>query len=140
MSATDALVDLVAEGFQVDVGSVEVGQEICEWLLTDVAGRDEDVPKAFLMCQTCRVYHIFYIGKGFGIGIGNAWTVVLQTEADDLLWREVVVIDIIRSDLRNLVVLTVQTTEVTTCAGEGETGGARMEVVEGLLLDGIDGQ
>ena len=139
MSATDALVDFVAEGFQVDVGSVEVGQKVSQRLLTDVASRDKDVPEPFLMLQTRRIYHIFYIGKGFGIGIGNAWTVVLQTEADDLLRREVVVIDIIRSDLRNLVVLTVQTTEVTTRAGERETGGARMEVVEGLLLDGIDG-
>ena len=38
------------------------------------------------------------------------------------------------------MVLTVQTTEVTTRTGEGKTGGAWMEMVEGLLLDGIDGQ
>ena len=139
VAATDLLVDVVAERFQVDVGSIEVGQEVSEWLLTDVTSRDEDVPKAFLMCQTRRVRHIFYIGKWLGIGIGDARAMVLLAEADNLLRREVVVIDIIRSDLRNLVVLTVLTTEVTACAGERETGGARMEVVERLLLDGIDG-
>ena len=37
------------------------------------------------------------------------------------------------------MVLTVQTTEVTARTGEGETSGARMKVVEGLLLDGVDG-
>jgi hypothetical protein len=92
------------------------------------------------MRQAGRIRHIFYIGKGFGIGIGDARAVVLQTETDDLLWREVVVIDLIRSDLRDLVVLTVQTTEITTRTGEGETGGTRVEMVERLLLDGVDGQ
>jgi hypothetical protein len=38
------------------------------------------------------------------------------------------------------VILTVQTTEVTTCAGEREALGARMEMVERLFLDGVDGQ
>ena len=38
------------------------------------------------------------------------------------------------------MVLTVQTTEVTTRTGKGETGGARMEVVERFLLNGVDGQ
>jgi hypothetical protein len=139
MTSTDALVDLVTERFQVDVGSVEVGQEVSERLLTDVASRDEDVPKAFLMRQARCVCHIFYIGKGFRISIGDARTVVLLAETDDLLRREVVVIHLVRSDLRYLVVLTIQATEVTARTGEGETGGARMEVIERLLLDGIDG-
>ena len=42
--------------------------------------------------------------------------------------------------LRNLVILTVQTPEVAACTGNGEALGARMEVVQRLLLDGINGQ
>jgi hypothetical protein len=38
------------------------------------------------------------------------------------------------------VVLTVQATEIAACTGDGETCGAGMEVVERLLLDGIDGE
>ena len=38
------------------------------------------------------------------------------------------------------MVLTVEATEVTTRTGEGETRGAGMEMVEGLLLDGVDGK
>ena len=38
------------------------------------------------------------------------------------------------------MVLTVQATEITTCAGNGQAGGSWMEVVERFLLDGIDGQ
>ena len=38
------------------------------------------------------------------------------------------------------MILTVQTTEVTTCAGDGEAGGARVEMIERLLFDGINSQ
>lgn len=38
------------------------------------------------------------------------------------------------------MVLTVETTEVAARTGKGETHGARMEVIEGLLLDGVDGE
>ena len=38
------------------------------------------------------------------------------------------------------MVLTVQTTEVTPCAGQRQTGGARVEMIERFLLDGVDGQ
>ena len=42
--------------------------------------------------------------------------------------------------MRNVVVLTVQTTEIAACTGHGETHGARMEMVEWLLLNGVDSQ
>ena len=38
------------------------------------------------------------------------------------------------------MVLTVQTTEVTPCAGQRQTGGAWVEMIERFLLDGVDGQ
>ena len=38
------------------------------------------------------------------------------------------------------MVLTVQATEVTPCAGQRQTGGAWVEMVERLFLDGVDGQ
>ena len=36
--------------------------------------------------------------------------------------------------------LTVQTPEVAACTGNGEALGARMEVVQRLLLNGVNGQ
>ena len=42
--------------------------------------------------------------------------------------------------LRNLMILTVQTLEVAASTGNGEALGARMEVVQRLLLDGVNGQ
>ena len=38
------------------------------------------------------------------------------------------------------MVLTVQTTEITTRTGDGQTRRAWMEMVQGFLLDGVDGQ
>jgi hypothetical protein len=99
MATTDALVDIVAERLEVDIGSIEVGQEVGKGLLTHIASRDEDIPQAFVVSQTGTVCHIFYIREGFGIGVGDARTVVLQTEIDELLRREVVVIHLVRGDL-----------------------------------------
>ena len=140
MTTTDALVDIVAERLEVDIGSIEVGQEVGKGFLTDITSGDEDIPQSFFMSQTGTVSHIFYIREGLGIGVSDARTVVLQTEVDELLWREAVVIHLVRGDLRDLVVLTVQTTEVTPCAGQRQTGGARVEMIEWFLLDGVDGQ
>jgi hypothetical protein len=65
---------------------------------------------------------------------------VLLTEGDNSLRGEVIVFDVGGCSLRDLVVLTVQATEIAARTGEGETGSARMEMVERLLLDGIDGE
>ena len=40
----------------------------------------------------------------------------------------------------NVVVLTVEAAEVTTSTGERETLGAGVEVIQRLLLDGVDGE
>ncbi len=42
--------------------------------------------------------------------------------------------------LRNLMILTVQTPEVAASTGNGEARGARMEVVQWFLLNGVNGQ
>ena len=47
-----------------------------------------------------------------------------------LLWRY----------LRDVMILTVQAAEITPCAGDGQTGGTRMEMIERFLLHWIDGQ
>ena len=72
--------------------------------------------------------------------LGNAWTVMLQTERDHFFRREVIMVHLLWRCLRDIVVLTVQTAEVTACAGDGQAGGTRMEMVERLLLHRVDGQ
>ena len=140
MSATNALINLIAERFQIDVSSIEIGQQVSQRLLTDITCRHKDIPKTFFVRQAGRIRHIFYIGERFRIGVGDAWTMVLQTEIDDSLRREVVMADIYRSNLRNLVILTVQTTEIATRTGQRQAFRARMKMIQRLLLNGVDGQ
>ena len=99
MATTDPMVDVVAKRLEVDIGGIKVGQEVGERFLTDVASRDEDIPQSFLMGQTGTVRHIFYISEGLGVGVGDARTMMLQTEADQLLRGEVVVVHIVWVDL-----------------------------------------
>ena len=99
MATTDPLVDVVAKRLEVDIGSIKVGQEVSEGFLTDIASRNKDIPQSFFMSQTGTVGHLFYISEGFGVGVGDARTMVLQTEVDELFWREVVVVYLIWSNL-----------------------------------------
>lgn len=99
MTTADPLVDVVAERLEVDIGGIEVGQEVGKGFLTDIASRDEDIPQSFFVGQTGTVRHIFYIGKRFCIGVGDTWTMVLQTEINQLLRGEVVVVHLVRGDL-----------------------------------------
>ena len=49
-------------------------------------------------------------------------------------------IDIIWCDLRDIMILTIQATEIAARTGKRKTRGSRMEVVERFLLNGVDGQ
>ncbi len=92
------------------------------------------------MGQTGAVGDVFEVGQGLGVGIGDARTLVLLTEGDEGFRREIVMVDIGGRGLRDIVVLTVEAMEVTSRTGEGETLGTGMEVIQRLLLDGVDGQ
>ena len=94
VSAADTLVDIIAKRFQVNVGGIKVGQQVSQWLLTDVACRDEDVPKTSLVCQSGGVDDVFYIGERLRVGVGDAWAVVLPAEGHDFFRQEAVVLDI----------------------------------------------
>lgn len=140
MTSTDSLVDLIAERFQVYVGRIEIRQQLGKWFLTNVTSCHEDVPESLLMGQTGSLRHIFYIGKGLRIGVGDARTVMLQAKTNHLFWRQVVMARLGRRHLRDVMILTVQTMEVTTRTSQRQTGGPWMEMIQWLLLDGVDGQ
>ena len=92
------------------------------------------------MRQSRTIDDILEIGQRLSIGVGDARTMVLLTEGNDILRRQLIIIDISGRSLRNIVVLTVQTAEVTTRTGDRETCGAGMKAIERFLLNGIDGQ
>lgn len=140
MPSTDPLVDLIAERFQVYVGRIEIRQQVGKWFLTNVTCCYEDVPESLLMGQTGSLRHIFYIGKGLRIGVGDAWTVMLQAKTNHLFWHQVIMAHLGRCNLRDVMILTVQTMEVTTCTSQRQTGRPWMEMIQRFFLDGVDGQ
>lgn len=140
MTSTDSLVDLIAERFQVYVGRIEIRQQVGKWFLANVTCCYEDVPESLLMGPTGSLRHIFYIGKGLRIGVGDAWTVMLQAKTNHLFWHQVIMAHLGRCNLRDVVILTVQTMEVTTRTCQRQTGRPWMEMIQRLLLDGVDGQ
>ena len=48
--------------------------------------------------------------------------------------------DIRRSDLRDFMVLTIQTTEITARTSDGQTRRTWMEMIQRFFLDRVDGQ
>ena len=65
---------------------------------------------------------------------------VFLAEGDERFRRQVIVRNIRGRNLRDVVILTIEATEVTACAGQRKALCAWMEMVEWLLLDGVDGQ
>jgi hypothetical protein len=81
------------------------------------------------MGQTGSLRHIFYIGKGLRIGVGDAWTVMLQAKTNHLFWRQIIMANLGRHNLRDVMILTVQTMEVTARTSQGQTGRPWMEMI-----------
>lgn len=127
-------IDIVAEGFQVDIGGIDIGQQVAKRLLTDIARCDENVPQSLLMRQPCCVSHVFYPCERFGVGIGDAGAPLLNANINHLFGCEVDVSHLGRRGLRDVMVLTIQAAEIATCASDGETSRAGMEMIERLFL------
>ena len=92
------------------------------------------------MCQLTGLEGVFEPCEGFGIGVGDGGQMVVEAELYEGFWGEVVMCLFIGTRLGDLPVLTVLATEIATCACHGEATGARQELVEGFLLDGVDGE
>ena len=107
--------------------------------MADVAGCYEDVPETSFVSQPGTIGDVLDIGEGFGVGVGNAWAMVFPAEGNDLFGLQFVIRNLRGRNLRDVMILTVQTTEIATCAGQREARGAGMKVVEWFLLDRVNG-
>jgi hypothetical protein len=92
------------------------------------------------MGQTGTIRDVFDIGERLCIGVGDSWAMVLLAEGDNVFGRKVVIIDLLWRCLGYVVILAVQTVEVTTRTGQRETCGAWMKMIKRFLLYRIDGQ
>jgi len=59
---------------------------------------------------------------------------MLDSNIYNIRWRQLVEIYSRRKYLRDIMVLTVETTEVATCTGQRQTSGSGMEFIQRFLL------
>ena len=87
MAAADPLVYLVAERLEVDVGGIEVGQQVGKGLSTDVASCHKDIIETCLMSLASCIGDVFNISERLGIGIGDAGAAMLLTKGHEIIGR-----------------------------------------------------
>ncbi len=87
MAAADTLVYLVAERLEVDVGGIEVGQQVGKGLSTDVASCHKDIIETCLMSLASCIGDVFNISERLGIGIGDAGAAMLLTKGHEIIGR-----------------------------------------------------
>lgn len=87
MAAADPLVYLVAERLEVDVGGIEVGQQVGKGLSTDVASCNKDIIETCLMSLASCIGDVFNISERLGIGIGDARAAMLLAKRHEIIGR-----------------------------------------------------
>lgn len=86
------------------------------------------------------VIYIFIVGKRLCIGKGDTWQMMLDGNLYNFLRRQLIEVNIRWKHLRDVMVLTVETAEVTTCTGQRQTAGSRMKLIQGFLLNRVISQ
>ena len=122
---THFTINVVAQGFEVDIGCIEVWGKFLERCGIDVASRHKYVLQTVDMCQLTGLEGVFEPCEGFGIGVGDDGQMVVNTELYEGLRGEIVIGLFVGTRLGDLPVLTVLATEIATCACHGKATGAR---------------
>ena len=87
MATADPLVNLVAERLEVDVGGIDVGQQVGKGLSTDVASCNKDIIETCLMSLASCIGDVFNISERLGIGIGDARAAMLLAKGHEIIGR-----------------------------------------------------
>ena len=140
MREGDAVVELLGEPLQVDVGGVDVLEELRARLGRHVARRHEDVREPRRVCRAGDVDDELGPDDGIVVGIGDARATGTEGERDDLLGRRRLARVLVELRLADVPVLAELAPEIAARGAEGEHSLTRQEVVQGLLLDRVGGE
>ena len=145
--AADPVVERLREALEVDVDGIDVRQQVQPRVLLDLAVRHEHGGKADFFEEPCRVVDEFIADERLVVGEGHADVARRLLEPlscrHDFLRRHAVQRQslprkAIEAGLRDRVVLAERAAQVAAEAAEREDVASRMEVVERLLLDGVE--
>ena len=140
LRARPVQVGLVREGFEVDVRSVQVWHEFFQRLLVEVPVAYHDGPYAFLLGELGGVEHVLVEHRRFRIGEGEHVASFSLAQPYDLFRGHLAVrhVRLLVFGMAYRRVLAPLAEQVAPFRGDGEHPRPRQEVVERLLLDGVD--
>ena len=134
------VVEGFGEGFEVDVGGIDVGVDFVACFFCDISGGDHDAADAAVMSGFGDVHDPFAPDGGVVVGVGDGWAVVFDGEGDDLIGSDGSRLGFGELGFGNVPVLAEATAEVASGGAKAQDGGAGQEVIERFFFDGIHGE
>src|SRR5208337_3322166 len=138
MGEGEFAVEIFGEGFEVDVGGVNVVVDVVEGFAGDVAVGDHDGSKAVGLSGFADVNNVFAPDGGFVVGEGDGIAAVLQGEERNLFGGKVLGVDLVLMGFGDVPILAEEAAHVAAGGAYAEDFRAGEEMAEGLFLDGID--
>ena len=138
MGESDFAVEIFGEGFEVDIGGIDVVVDVVEGFAGDVAVADHDGFQAERLRGFADVDEVFAPNGGFVISEGKRVAAVLAGENRDIFGREMAGIDLIAVGFGDVPILAKETAHVATGGAHAEDTRARKEMVERFFFDGVD--
>jgi hypothetical protein len=138
MGERDFAVEILGEGFEVNVGSVNVVVDVVESFARDVAVGDHDGFEAVGLGGFADVNDIFAPDGGFVVGEGDGIAAVLLGEERNLFGREMLGVDLILMGFGDVPILAEEAAHVAAGGADAEYARAGKKMAEGLFFDGIN--
>jgi len=138
MGESDFAVEIFAEGFEIDVGGVNVVVDVVEGFAGDVAVGDHDGFEAVKLGGFADVNDVFAPDGGFVVGEGDGTAAVLQSEERNLFGGEMLGVDLILMGFGDVPILAEEATHVASSGADAEDFRAGEEMAERLFLNGIN--
>ncbi len=138
MCQRDFAIEIFGEGFEVDIGGIDVIVDVVEGFAGDVAVGDHDGFQAEGTSCFADVDHIFPPDGGFVIGEGERGAFVSASKEGNFFGRDMPGMNLVVMRLGDIPVLTKEATHVATGGAQAEDARAGKKVIERLLFDGID--
>ena len=138
MGESDLAVEIFGEGFEIDVGGVDVIVDVVERFAGDVTVGDHDGFEAAGLGGFANVDDVFAPNGGFVVGESDGAAAVLDGEQRNVFGREMFGVNLIVMGFGDVPILAEETTHVAAGGAHAEDARAGKKMIEGLFLDGID--
>jgi len=138
MRQRDFSVEMFGQGFEVNVGGVDMVVDVVEGFAGDVAVGDHDGFEAVGLGGLADVDDVFAPDGGFVVGEGDGSAAVFFGEQRNVFGRDVFGVDLILVGFGDVPILAEETAHIAAGGAHAEDAGAGEKMIEGLFFDGVD--